>query len=183
MNTPNKLTVLRILIVPVFMVFLLDGRIPGNMMWAALCFAAASVTDLIDGKLARKRNQVTTFGKFLDPIADKMLVAAALICFVQLGYADAVVAVVIIAREFLVTSLRLIAVDSGTVIAANYWGKTKTVSQIIAILAVMLFHSFGAMPVGFDLLGRVLLWVAAAFTVVSGVQYAWANRRHIDTYK
>lgn len=183
MNTPNKLTILRILLVPVFMLFLLVGEIPFHMFWAAACFLLASLTDLIDGKLARKNNQVTTFGKFLDPLADKLLVTSALVCFVQLRYAGAVIAMIVIAREFLVTSLRLIAAGSGTVIAANIWGKAKTTSQIIAILAVILFNAFGTASAPLALLGQVLLWAAALLTIASGIQYVWAYRGHIDTYK
>lgn len=181
MNTPNKLTVARIILVPLFMVFLLAGKIPFHMLWAAACFIVASLTDLIDGKLARKNNQVTTFGKFLDPLADKLLVTSALVCFVQLGYADAWVTMIIIAREFLVTSLRLVAAGGGTVIAANIWGKSKTVSQMVAILAVMFFHGFGPAPAVLNMAGTILLWVAAALTVISGVQYVWLYRGHIDT--
>lgn len=179
MNTPNKLTVVRILLVPAFMVFLLVTVIPLHMWLALLCFVLASVTDFVDGFLARKNNQVTTFGKFLDPLADKLLVISALVCFVQLGLGDAWVAMIIVARELLVTSLRLIAAGSGTVIAANLWGKVKTVSQIIAIVGVMAFAALGMGP----LAGVVLLWVAAGFTIVSGVQYMWAYRRCIDTTK
>lgn len=179
MNTPNKLTLLRVCVIPVFMVLLLCRQIPYHMLFAAACFAAASITDTIDGRLARKNNQVTTFGKFLDPLADKMLVISALVCFVQLGLADAWVAMVIVARELLVTSLRLIASGSGVVIAANIWGKAKTTAQIIAILAVMLFAAFGLPTV----YGSALLWIAAFFTVVTGVQYLVVYRKYIDTTK
>lgn len=179
MNTPNKLTVVRILLVPAFMVFLLIQAIPFHMWFALVCFVAASVTDFADGYLARKNNQITTFGKFLDPLADKLLVISALVCFVQLGLGDAWIAMIIVARELLVTSLRLIAAGSGTVIAANIWGKAKTVSQIIAIVGVMLFSALSVTAI----VGVVLLWIAAAFTVVSGIQYMWAYRRCIDTTK
>lgn len=181
LNTPNKLTLLRVFLVPLFMVFLLVTVMPHHMLWAALCFVLASITDFIDGRLARRSNQVTTFGKFLDPLADKLLVTAALVCFVQLGLTDSWVAMIIIGREFLVTLLRLVAAGDGTVFAANLWGKAKTASQMIAIIAVMLFNGFGPTPEMLTVVGSVLLWVAAVLTVVSGVQYVWLYRGHIDT--
>lgn len=113
MNTPNKLTIVRILLVPAFMIFLLGKNIPWHMLFAIFCFLVASVTDFVDGRLARKNNQITNFGKFLDPLADKLLVISALVCFVQLGLADSWLAMIIIARELLVTSLRLVASGSG----------------------------------------------------------------------
>lgn len=176
MNTPNKLTMLRIFMIPVFMVLLLIPQIPYHMLFALLVFLLASITDLIDGKLARKYNQITNFGKLMDPLADKLLVTSALICFVQMGLSDVWAVVIIIAREFLVTSIRLIAAGSGTVIAANMWGKVKTNSQIIAIVAVMLFSAFGLSPV----IGSVFVWISAVFTVVSGIQYAWSNKNFIS---
>lgn len=179
MNTPNKLTMLRILLVPIFMVLLLVKAIPFHILFAGICFIIASLTDLIDGKLARKNGQVTTFGKFLDPIADKLLVTAALVCFVELGLASSWVAMIIIAREFLVTSLRLIASDGGKVIAANFWGKSKTVSQITAVVVVMAVSAL-SLPA---LIGSVFLWIAAALTVISGVQYLWVYREYINTTK
>jgi CDP-diacylglycerol--glycerol-3-phosphate 3-phosphatidyltransferase len=179
MNTPNKLTVVRIFLVPVFMVFLLVENIPYHMLIAIFCFIVASLTDLLDGKLARKYNLITDFGKFLDPLADKLLVIAALVCFVQINLADAWVVMIIITRELLVTSLRLIASGSGEVIAANGWGKAKTNSQIIAIIAVMLCSVF-SIPLIF---GSVLLWIAAVITIITGIQYMWAYREYIDTTK
>lgn len=176
MNTPNKLTVSRMIMVPVFMVFLMEARIPYHMLLALLVFVLASVTDLIDGKLARKYNQITNFGKLMDPLADKLLVTAALICFVSLGLADVWAVVIIVAREFLVTSIRLIAADSGKVIPANIWGKIKTNGQIIAVVVTML-ASFFALPAA---VGEVFVWIAAAFTVVSGIQYAYAYREYIS---
>jgi CDP-diacylglycerol--glycerol-3-phosphate 3-phosphatidyltransferase len=179
MNIPNKLTVLRIFLVPVFMVFLLVAQIPYHMQLAILCFVAASLTDLFDGYLARKYNLITNFGKFLDPLADKLLIIAALVCFVQIYHTYAVVAMIIITRELLVTSLRLIASGSGEVIAANIWGKVKTNGQIIAIVAVMLCSVF-SIPL---IYGSILLWIAAIFTIITGIQYMWAYRRYIDTTK
>lgn len=179
MNTPNKLTILRVLMVPVFMVFVLYKQIPYNIFIALAVFAIASITDLIDGKLARKNNQITNFGKLMDPLADKLLVTAALVCFVQLGLANVWAAMIIIAREFLVTSIRLIAVDSGKVIAANIWGKTKTVSQMIAVIVTLFCTGLSLPPI----YGSVLIWIAAGFTIISGVQYTWAYREYITTTK
>ncbi len=176
MNTPNKLTMLRIVMIPLFMVFLLFANIPYHTAIALAVFILASVTDLIDGKIARKYNLITNFGKLMDPLADKLLVTAALICFVQMGLADVWAVVIIIAREFLVTSIRLVAAGSGKVIAANMWGKVKTNSQIIAVVAVMLFNILKLSVT----IGNVFVWIAAIFTVISGIQYAWSYREFIS---
>ena len=187
-NTPNKLTILRIILVPFFILFLLADRIPLHSLWALIVFAAASLTDLLDGKIARKQNLVTNFGKFLDPLADKVLVISGLICFVQMGLSDAVVVVVIVAREFLVTSLRLIAVDNGNVIAASRLGKIKTAFTMTAMVGVMLLvilAELGLLSLGFPLflVSEILLWVAVVLTIVSGVDYLVKNRSFIDPKK
>lgn len=179
MNLPNRLTLLRIALVPIFMVFELLPITKYHLLIALLCFIVASLTDLVDGKLARRNNQVTDFGKFMDPLADKLLVSAALVGFVQLGLGSAWVAMIIIAREFLVTSLRLLAAGKGTVIAANIWGKAKTVSQMIAIIVVLVSGGL-SLP---SIYGSVLLWVAAVFTICSGIQYMWSYRSYIDVKK
>lgn len=176
MNLPNRLTLLRIVLVPVFMTFLLIPAGRWRLLAALACFAVASLTDLIDGKLARRSNQVTNFGKLMDPLADKLLVSAALVVFVQLGLTNAWIAMIVIAREFLVTSLRLVAAGNGTVLAANYWGKVKTASQMIAVCVVLALGGLG-LPA---LAGSVLLWIAAALTVVSGIQYVMAYRGYIN---
>lgn len=189
MNLPNRLTLLRICLVPVCVFFLLMQSIPHAYLWALVAFAAASLTDMFDGKIARKRGLVTNFGKLLDPLADKILVCGVLLCFIELGLIGSLVVVLIIAREFLVTSLRLVAIENGTVIAANNWGKVKTVSQIVAILVVMflqelvyLFPVVGeVVPV--LIIGELFLWVAAALTVISGVIYIWDNRACIGGAK
>lgn len=184
MNLPNKLTLLRIILVPFFVAALLIPSIPNHFLWALLLFAVASLTDHYDGKLARKYNQITTFGQFLDPVADKILVISALVCFIQLGLAEAWCVLLIIARDFIVTSIRLVAVDGGKVIAANRWGKTKTVSQIIAVTVILIFQSmqsFGAPnpAVGgttlFFLIGRALIYAATLLTVFSGAVYIREN--------
>lgn len=181
MNLPNRLTMMRIFLVPICVFFLLMQNIPHTYLWAMLIFIIASVTDLLDGKIARKRNLVTNFGKLLDPLADKVLVTAVLLCFIELGLSGSLVVILIIAREFLVTSLRLIALESGSVIAANKWGKAKTVTQIIAILVMMFLQEIcyiwpvigEVLPV--VLIGELFLWIAAVMTVISGVIYLKDN--------
>ncbi len=188
LNTPNKLTLLRIALVPTYMVFLLVDAIPNHYLWAAVLFCIASITDFLDGHLARKHGLVTNFGKFLDPLADKMLITAALICFVELGFIGSAVTVVIITREFMVTSLRLIAAGDGNVIAAGMLGKVKTVMQIFAVVFIMLLHALidlGALGETFAhrMITEPLMWVVAAITVISGFQYIWANRSSIHPEK
>jgi CDP-diacylglycerol--glycerol-3-phosphate 3-phosphatidyltransferase len=181
MNLPNKLTLLRVFLVPVFVVFVLYPQIPYHSVWALLVFLGASLTDHYDGKIARQRNLITNFGKFLDPLADKLLVISALVCFLQLGLADVWCVLIIIARELMVTSIRLLAVEGGTVIAANRWGKAKTVSQMAAILFILtcrgvqeLLHFSGGVP-ALVAAGNVLLWAAALLTVISGAIYVKEN--------
>ena len=168
LNLPNVLTVIRILLVPVLVVVLLDQT--ANGVLAAIVFAAASVTDWFDGKLARSRNSITTFGKLMDPIADKLLILAALLSLVSLGRVDAWVAMVIIAREFAVTATRLAATQQGVVIAANWWGKAKTIVQVGVIFLLIAVPSS---PVWLD----VLVYAMVAITVVSGVDYFFGLRR------
>ncbi len=191
MNLPNKLTVARIIMVPFFVVFLVNVTIPHHFLIAGLIFALASFTDLLDGKIARKRNLVTNFGKFLDPLADKILVISALVCFVNLGLAELWFVLIIIAREFMVTSIRLIAVNTGEVIAANIWGKAKTVSQMVAIVGILIMQylqeliDLSIMPsftVGqfssstvFWFAGNVLVGISTLFTIISGAIYLKQN--------
>ncbi|MCI8496837.1 MAG: CDP-diacylglycerol--glycerol-3-phosphate 3-phosphatidyltransferase [Clostridiales bacterium] len=186
MNTPNKLTVVRIALVPFFLFFLLPGSIPHHYLIAAALFGIASITDAVDGKLARKNNQVTNFGKFLDPLADKILVMAAFVGFVEQGLISSWFVVIMLAREFLVTSLRLVASNSGEVIAANMWGKAKTVSQIVVILVILLIeevHTYGwFMPCGpfWPIVIFILMCITTLLTVISGVNYVWQNRKYIN---
>ena len=191
MNLPNKLTVARIIMVPFFVVFLVNVTIPHHFLIAGLIFALASFTDLLDGKIARKRNLVTNFGKFLDPLADKILVISALVCFVNLGRAELWIVLIISAREFMVTSIRLIAVNTGEVIAANIWGKAKTVSQMVAIVGILIMQylqeliNLSVMPsftVGqfssstvFWFAGNVLVGISTLFTIISGAIYLKQN--------
>lgn len=194
MNTPNKLTLLRVLMVPLFLVaFIMFDFIPYNFLFALIIFIAASVTDFVDGYLARKNNQVTTFGKFLDPLADKILVISALICFVEFGLASAVAVIIIIAREFAVTSIRLIAASNdGTVIAASNIGKIKTVVQIVAIITPLVllafdqiipFSTFIPFVVPIAIISNVLVILAMIFTAYSGVVYILENKSLINTTK
>ncbi len=181
MNLPNKLTVLRIILVPVFLAFIYIDSIPLHFLWAAIVFAAASLTDMLDGKIARKRNLITTFGKFLDPLADKILVIAALAVFVELPEVQmsAIPLVIIITREFMVSGMRLLAAEDGVVIAAGIWGKLKTAFTMAAIVVILLylvvFCDFGVGGsvqefVHTWILGG-LIWISTALTVISGVVY------------
>ena len=189
MNTPNKLTILRVLMVPVFLLFLFVDAIPMHWLWALIIFAAASVTDTLDGHLARKNGQVTTFGKFLDPIADKILVFSAMIAFIELGLCGALPVILMIAREFMVTSLRCVAVSgSGKVIAAGILGKVKTVVQmvsIVLILALAFVSDLNVLPfiLPLGLIGEILMWISAALSTVSGAEYLWQNREAIMQFK
>lgn len=188
MNVPNKLTLIRIAMTPIFLVVLLLDAMPHRFLIACAVFIAASLTDLIDGRLARKHNQVTTFGKFLDPIADKILVIAAILYFLKAGVCDVWIPMLVLAREFIVTSVRLLASGSGKVIAASLWGKAKTVSQMAAIIIILLLQEavqYGILPSAFPLYltCELLLWVATVLTVISGIQYVWDYREYINTTK
>ena len=185
MNLANKLTMLRVILVPFFAFFMLTGGlIPYNYLWAAIIFTLASITDTADGKIARKYNMVTNFGKFLDPLADKLLVVTALICFVELGWASAWVTAIIVAREFVVSGIRLIAAGSEkkTVIAASIWGKLKTASTMVAICVIIIMHilvSFGVIsaeifPV--QLISDILMYISCILTAISGIKYFWDYR-------
>ncbi len=185
MNLPNKLTVLRMALIPVFLVFLLVEGIPWRFLWAAVVFGAASFTDYLDGHIARSRGLVTNFGKLMDPLADKLLVFSALICFLEYGRACTLGVFVILARELLVTSVRLIAAEQGRVIAADRLGKLKTVTQIVWVLYALLamwiqWELLPPSPNSFSpafLFGDVVLQlVVVALTVVSGWNYVWKNR-------
>ena len=171
MNTPNKLTLLRIIIIPFFVVFMLVDFGPWSK-WAALAiFVVASLTDTLDGYLARRDHLVTNFGKFMDPLADKLLVCSAMICMIELGRLPSWVVIVIIGREFVISGFRLIASDNGVVIAANYWGKIKTVCQMVMI--IVLIADLGG---GFVILEQILIYASLLLTVISLVTYLWQNR-------
>lgn len=193
MNLPNKLTVLRICLVPFFIASLLVS-FPHHYAVALIFFIIASVTDYFDGKIARKHNLVTDFGKFLDPLADKILVVSALICFVSLGLCDSILVIIVLFREFAVTSVRLVAASQGNVVAANIFGKIKTVTQMIAIIAVFVLQytlelvNLGFVSVGanldlsfiFYVIGEVLLWISTFFAILSGVIYIYQNKKYIS---
>ena len=188
MNTPNKLTLLRIFLVPVFLLVLLCEGIPLHNDWALLVFALASATDAMDGHIARSRNLVTDFGKFLDPVADKVLVFAALIAFIDFGWASSVAVIIMIAREFLVSSLRMVAADNGTVIAAGKLGKLKTavtMASIVAVLVLAAVMDAGLLAADFSIgiISSVLVWVSAVITVISGIEYLWKNRSQFHSSK
>lgn len=175
MNTANKLTMFRMALVPVFMALLLIDN-PSCKIAALIVFALASLTDMLDGQIARKRNQITTFGKFMDPLADKMLTTSAFIVFVQQGVIDSWALMIILTREFMVSGVRLCAAGDGKVIAASFWGKFKTVSQMIAIMASIIIMGLPIIPVATGLLiSAVLIWISVFFTVVSGVEYLIQN--------
>ncbi|MBQ3969418.1 MAG: CDP-diacylglycerol--glycerol-3-phosphate 3-phosphatidyltransferase [Clostridia bacterium] len=191
MNLPNKLTLLRIILVPFFVAVLLIGSIPYNYLIALVIFAIASITDMLDGKIARKYNMVTDFGKFADPLADKILVISAFACFIDLDIVNAVFIILVLFREFTVTSIRLVAVENGKVVAANMWGKAKTVSQMAAIIVVLL-NGFilQLMPNAADnvisimnIVNQSLLWISAALTVISGFIYIKDNFSFIKNAK
>ena len=171
MNLPNKLTILRMIMIVPFVVFMLlpIGGAAGK--WIALAlFVIASLTDLLDGKIARKYNLVTTFGKFMDPLADKLLVCSALICLVELGRIPAWIVIIIISREFIISGFRLVASDKGVVIAASWWGKFKTTFQMVMI--VLMIADIAALSI----VTQIVMWIALILTVVSLVDYLVKNK-------
>lgn len=174
MNLPNKLTVLRVILIPFFVVFLLlDAPL---YYWIALgIFCIASLTDLLDGKIARKYNLVTNFGKFMDPLADKLLVSAALVCLVELGKLPSWMVILIISREFIISGFRLIAADNGVVIAASYWGKFKTVFQM-AMIIFLIMNLAGVIHPVFEFVTQLLVWISLILTVVSLIDYLIKNK-------
>ena len=173
MNLPNKLTILRVILIPFFVVFMLFDITGAADKWIALViFCVASLTDMLDGKIARKYNLVTNFGKFMDPLADKLLVCTALICLTSMDRLNVIVVLVIIAREFIISGFRLVASDNGIVIAASYWGKFKTVSQM-ALIIVLIMDLGGV----WNVVGTVLTWVALFLTVVSLIDYIAKNKQ------
>ncbi len=172
MNLPNKLTMLRVILIPFFVAFMLLSGAEYSYKWIALgIFITASLTDLLDGKIARKYNLVTNFGKLMDPLADKMLVSAALICLTAMGRLEAWIVIVIISREFIISGFRLVASDNGVVIAASYWGKYKTTFQMVMIC--LLIADIGALVI----ITRVITWIAVALTIVSLGDYMVKNRQ------
>ena len=173
MNLPNKLTVLRIIMVPFFVFFMLtDVGGPANKWIALILFCIASLTDLLDGKIARKYNLVTNFGKFMDPLADKLLVCSAMICLVEMGRLPAWIVIIIISREFIISGFRLVASDNGIVIAASYWGKFKTTFQMLMV--IFLIIDLGGV---FATVETILIYVSLALTIISLVDYIAKNKQ------
>ncbi|MDU4910395.1 CDP-diacylglycerol--glycerol-3-phosphate 3-phosphatidyltransferase [Clostridium baratii] len=196
MNLANKLTLLRMLLVPIFLIFIAINEIPYGTFIATFIFVIASITDKLDGYIARSRNQITNFGKFMDPLADKLLVTAALISLVEFRVVPSWAAVIIIAREFAVSGLRTIAASEGKVIAASWWGKIKTVIQIVAIILLLIEVNIGQSKYLFDLVTnsnilmnffdyvpRISLDIAVIITIVSGYDYFRKNKGIISTNK
>lgn len=179
MNLANKLTMARIFLVPVFMFFLLV-KIPYGDVIAVSLFVIAALTDTLDGYIARSKNQVTKFGKFMDPLADKLLVSAALVSLLQMGKVSAWVVMIIIAREFAITGFRVLAASEGITIAASWWGKIKTITQITAIITLLLNnYPFRLIGIPFD---RISLGLAVIFTIVSAADYMYTNRKVFSTH-
>lgn len=195
MNLPNKLTLLRVIMIPFFIFFLLTDTVPYSAWISLGLFCLASFTDFLDGQIARKYNLVTNFGKFMDPLADKLLVCSALICFVELKYLPSWFVIIIIAREFIISGFRLIASDNGVVIAASWWGKFKTVFQMFTIISFMVLRGLGENIYWKGLLLRkelepyttvdftvttlavsAIAWIAFLLTVISLVDYVVKNK-------
>ena len=170
MNLPNKLTIFRVILIPFFIIFLLIP-ITSYDKWIALpIFIVASLTDLLDGKIARKYNLVTNFGKFMDPLADKLLVCSALICLIELNKIPSWMVIIIIAREFIISGFRLVAADNGVVIAASYWGKFKTTFQMVAVCLLIADLEM------LNVITQIILWIAVVLTVVSLIDYLIKNK-------
>ena len=196
MNLPNKLTVVRIILAPLFLLILMIP-FPFHNLLAGLVFGAAALTDMFDGKIARSRGLITNLGKFLDPLADKMLTTAAFLGFLAAGRLDVWALMLILSREFMVTSVRLVAAKDGTVIAASFAGKAKSVAQFVSILFMLTAMEFaswqGTLLAGFALpdsvfqvpllIARVFIWVSVVLTLISGFQYVWAYRQYFRDEK
>lgn len=169
MNLPNKLTMMRVILIPVYLV-LWHLEFPGNNYAALAVFIVASLTDLLDGHIARKYNLVTDFGKFMDPLADKLLVCSALICLIEMDRIPAWIVIIIISREFIISGFRLVAADNKVVIAANYWGKFKTTFQMIMVCLMIVNIEELAV------LTQIIMWVAVILTVISLIDYLVKNK-------
>ena len=173
MNLPNKLTLFRVVLIPFFVFFILAPYFEGYGNYIAVAiFIVASLTDMLDGKIARKYNLVTNFGKFMDPLADKLLVCSAMICLISTGQLPAWIVIIIISREFIISGFRLIASDNGVVIAASYWGKFKTTFQMLMVIVLIIDIPN---PV-FDVIGTVLIYAALALTIISLIDYIVKNK-------
>ena len=186
MNLANKLTMMRIILVPIFLIFIAVKEIPYGSIIATIVFIVASITDQLDGYIARSRNQITNFGKFMDPLADKLLVTAALVSLSEMHLISGWIVVVIIAREFAVSGLRTLAASDGIIIAASWWGKLKTVTQMAAIITLLLKASIDFVSnnrflnVFFTYVPNILLILAVIATIISGIDYFIKNKAAIS---
>lgn len=196
LNTPNRLTIARIIITPIFLAVIMWETLPHRFLLATLIYSVAAITDAVDGKLARKNNQVTNFGKLLDPIADKVLTTSALLAFMAMGLCNIWIVMIVLTREFTIASIRMIAASNGVVIPANFWGKLKTVSQMTFTIVIMLlgecyqylpkiFYPGVTCPYWLTLpnISNFLLWITAVLTVISGIIYIKDSRNVIDYQK
>jgi len=198
LNTPNKLTIARIIITPVYLAVILWESLPHRFLIATAIFAVAAITDAIDGKLARKNNQITNFGKLLDPIADKVLTTSALLAFMKMGLCNIWIVMIVLTREFTIASIRMIAASSGTVIPANIWGKIKTTCQMTFTIVIMLLceadyiikdvlqsDCLKNLPDWLTLsnVSNGLMWITAVLTVISGIIYIKDSKNSIDYSK
>lgn len=190
LNLPNKLTLIRMFLAPIYLALMLI-EFPYHYIVALAVFSVASLTDMLDGKIARKNNLITVFGKLLDPLADKMLTTAALLAFMREGWCSIWIVMIVLTREFAVAGVRLIATAQGIVIPANYWGKAKTVSQMVFTIVIMLLAE---LDVTFDIfanagwftlarVSNIMLWITAVLTVVSGITYFVDSKKLIDFSK
>lgn len=185
MNLPNKLTILRIILIPFFVFFLMTDFFPFSSHVAVFIFMLASVTDLLDGKIARKQNLVTVFGKFADPLADKILVMSAMVCLVALGKLPAWICIIILSREFAISGFRLVVAEKGVVIAASWWGKYKTTFQMIMCILMMFdfegivqLHGWSSVALQvYNIVTIVVMYVALALTIISMIDYFYKNRK------
>lgn len=194
LNIPNILTIARIIITPSFLWTILSESLPHRFLIACIVFSIGAITDAVDGHLARKNNQITNFGKFLDPIADKVLTTSALLAFMSMGLCNIWIVMLVLTREFAIASVRMIAASGGVVIPANVWGKIKTVTQMVFTIAIMILGEiyfaienysqelFLKLP-DLSLVSNGLLWITAIFTVISGVIYLIDSRKIIDFTK
>lgn len=180
MNLPNKITLMRVILIPFFIVFMMLPQ--GWAKWAALAvFVIASLTDFVDGQMARRMNLVTDFGKFMDPLADKMLVAAAMILLVEAGIIPAWIVIVIIAREFIISGFRMMAAEKGVVIAAGWWGKIKTAETMVMLVVILAFVALGLEGGIYFIIEQVLIYLALALTIISMIDYFAKNKGVIET--
>ena len=194
LNLPNILTISRIVITPIFLFVILMESLPHRFLLACIIFSIGSITDAVDGHLARKNNQITNFGKFLDPIADKILTTSALLAFMSMGLCNIWIVMLVLTREFAIASVRMSAASNGVVIPANVWGKIKTVTQMVFTILIMLLGEayyivestdtilFSKLP-DLSLVSNGLLWITAIFTVISGAVYLIDSRKIIDFTK